>query len=93
MRANIGYHAREVVNSIPPFHGQSVVGDLQLLFGNVILTIVLSSFGIVGFSFWSIRRLWQRPTKKVALYGRVVFAKWVFLLPMRASAICMITFL
>ncbi|CAI7625641.1 unnamed protein product [Penicillium manginii] len=87
MRANIGYHAREVVNSIPPFHGQSVVGDLQLLFGNVILTIVLSSFGIVGFSFWSIRRLWQRPTKKVALYGRVVFAKWVFLLPMRASAI------
>ncbi|CAI7566126.1 unnamed protein product [Penicillium crustosum] len=78
MRADIGHYARDVANSIPSFHGQSAVGDLQLLFGNVILTIVLSSFGIVGFSIWSIRRSWQRPTKKVALHGRVVFAKSVF---------------
>lgn len=30
MRADIGHHARDVVNSIPSFHGQSV-GDLQLI--------------------------------------------------------------
>ncbi|KAF9246830.1 hypothetical protein DTO027I6_9805 [Penicillium roqueforti] len=87
MRADIGHYARDVVNSIPSFHGQSAVGDLQLLFGNDILTIALSSFGIVGFSVWSIRRPWQRPIKKVALQGRVVFAKSVFPTLMRASAI------
>lgn len=92
MRADIGHYARDVANSIPSFHGQSAVGDLQLLFGNVILTIVLSSFGIVGFSIWLIRRSWQRPTKKVALHGRVVFAKSVFSTLMGAL-ICMITFL
>lgn len=41
MRADIGNYASDIVNSIPSFHGQSAVGDLQLLFGNVILTIVL----------------------------------------------------
>ncbi|KUM61871.1 hypothetical protein ACN42_g5227 [Penicillium freii] len=75
MRADIGHYARDAVNSVPSFHGQSAIGDLELLFGNVILTIVLSSFGIVGFSIWSIRKSWQRPDQKVVLHGRGVFAK------------------
>ncbi|CEJ57910.1 hypothetical protein PMG11_06587 [Penicillium brasilianum] len=70
MGLGAGYYPRDVADSVPSFHGyNAVVGNLQLLFGNVALTIALSSFGIFGLSIWSITKLWTRPEKKITVLG------------------------
>lgn len=70
MGLGAGYYPRDVADSVPSFYGyNAVVGNLQLLFGNVALTIALSSFGIFGLSIWSITKLWTRPEKKITVLG------------------------
>lgn len=80
MGPGAGLYPRDVADSVPSFHGQNaVIGDLQLLFGNVALTIALSSFGILGLLIWSINKLWIRPEKKITvLSGPLAIANLVF---------------
>lgn len=80
MGPGAGFYPRDVADSVPSFPSQNaVIGDLQLLFGNVALSIALSSFGILGLFIWSINKLWIRPRRKItALCGRLAIAKLVF---------------
>ncbi|KAJ5484697.1 ABC multidrug transporter [Penicillium diatomitis] len=77
MGPGAGFNPRDVADSVPSFSSQNaVIGSLQLLFGNITLSIALSSFGILGLFISSISKLWVRPERKVtALYGRLAITK------------------
>ncbi|KAF7712524.1 ABC multidrug transporter [Penicillium ucsense] len=77
MGPGAGFNPRDVADSVPSFSSQdAVISNLQLLFGNIALSIALSSFGTLGLSIWSISKLWVRPERKITvLCGRLAITK------------------